>query len=113
VQNSAELARTVSDLLSGVTRLAGIVMVPRRNVVTLRHVEFLPLSERRVLVILVLNAQEVQNRIIQTRRPLRAPWSCNQAANYLNAQFAGRDIQQVRETLLDGTCARRATISTG
>ncbi|HRF63728.1 MAG TPA: heat-inducible transcriptional repressor HrcA [Candidatus Competibacter sp.] len=99
VQNSAELARTVSDLLSGVTRLAGIVMVPRRNVVTLRHVEFLPLSENRVLVVLVLNAQEVQNRIIQTRRPYSAV-ELNQAAQYLNGQFAGKGIQQVRETLL-------------
>lgn len=99
VQNSAELARSVSDLLSGVTRLAGIVMLPRRNVVTLRHVEFLALSENRVLVVLVLNTQEVQNRIIQTRRPYGAA-ELQQAANYLNEQFTGRDIQQVREALL-------------
>lgn len=99
VQNRAELARLVSDLLSGVTHLAGVVMLPRRNVVTLRQVEFLPLSENRVLVILVLNAQEVQNRIIQTCRPYNAV-ELQQAANYLNAQFAGKDIRQVREALL-------------
>lgn len=99
VHSSAELVRSVSNLLSGVTRLAGIVMLPRRNVVTLRHVEFLPLSETRVLVILVLNTQEVQNRIIQTRRPYNAG-ELQQAANYLNAQFAGQEIQQVREALL-------------
>jgi len=99
VQSSTELAWSVSNLLSGVTQLAGIVMLPRRNVVTLRHVEFLPLSEQRVLVILVLNTQEVQNRIIQTRRPYNAE-ELQQAANYLNAQFAGQDIQQVRESLL-------------
>ena len=99
VQSGAELARSVSDLLSGVTHLAGVVMLPRRNVVTLRHVEFLPLSEKRVLVILVLNAQEVQNRIIQTQRPYSAV-ELQQAANYLNAQFAGQDIQQVRGVLL-------------
>ncbi|MCB1921276.1 MAG: heat-inducible transcriptional repressor HrcA [Candidatus Competibacteraceae bacterium] len=99
VQSSADLARSVSNLLSGVTRLAGIVMLPRRNVVTLRHVEFLPLSETRVLAILVLNTQEVQNRIIQTRRPYSAG-ELQQAANYLNAQFAGQEIQQVRGALL-------------
>jgi heat-inducible transcriptional repressor len=99
VQNSAELARTVSDLLSGVTQLAGIVMLPRRKVVTLRHVEFLVLSENRVLVILVLNTQEVQNRIIQTRRPY-SPVELQQAAQYLNEQFTGKGIQQVREALL-------------
>ncbi len=99
VQSSAELARSVSDLLSGITRLAGVVMLPRRNVVTLRHVEFLSLSENRVLVILVLNTQEVQNRIIQTRRPYGAV-ELQQAAHYLNEQFTGKDIQQVREALL-------------
>jgi len=99
VQNSAELARSVSDLLSGVTHLAGVVMLPRRKAITLRHVEFLPLSENRVLVILVLNSQEVQNRIIQTRRPYNAT-ELQQAAHYLNAQFAGKNIRQVRESLL-------------
>lgn len=99
VQSSAELARSVSDLLSGLTRLAGVVMLPRRKVATLRHVEFLPLSDHRVLAILVLNTQEVQNRIIQTGRPYSAV-ELQQAANYLNAQFAGQEIEQVREALL-------------
>lgn len=97
--STTELARTVSDLLSVTTRLAGIVMLPRRRVVTLRHVEFLPLSESRVLVVLVLNAQEVQNRIIETRRPYSAS-ELHQAANYLNEQFTGKNIRQVRESLL-------------
>ncbi|CDH45101.1 heat-inducible transcriptional repressor HrcA [Candidatus Contendibacter odensensis] len=99
VRDGADLARSVSDLLSGFTQLAGVVMLPRRQVATLRQVEFLPLSESRVLVILVLNTQEVQNRIIQTRRPYSAS-ELQQAANYLNAQFTGKDIQQVREALL-------------
>lgn len=99
VQSGADLARSISDLLSGVTHLVGVAMLPRRNVVTFRHVEFLSLSENRVLVILVLNAQEVQNRIIQVRRPYSAV-ELQQAANYLNAEFAGKDIDQVRETLL-------------
>ncbi len=99
VQNTADLARQVSDLLSGITQLAGIVMLPRHNIMTLRHVEFLPLSENRVLVILVLNTQEVQNRIIQTCRTYSAI-ELQQAANYLNAQFAGQDIQQVRKNLI-------------
>jgi len=99
VRDSAELARSVSDLLSGVTHLAGVVMLPRRRIATLRQVEFLSLAENRVLVILVLNSQEVQNRIIQTRRPYSAA-ELQQAANYLNQQFIGQDIQHVRESLL-------------
>lgn len=59
----------------------------------------MPLSENRVLVVLVLNAQEVQNRIIQTRRPYNTV-ELQQAAHYLNDQFAGKSIKQVRESLL-------------
>ncbi len=99
VRDGAELARSVSDLLSGVTHLAGVVMLPRRKVATLRQVEFLSLSENRVLVILVLNSQEVQNRIIQTRRPYSTT-ELQQAANFLNQQFTGQDIHQVRQSLL-------------
>jgi heat-inducible transcriptional repressor len=99
VRDGAELARSVSDLLSGVTHLAGVVMLPRRRVATLRQVEFLPLAENRALVILVLNSQEVQNRVIQTQRPYSAA-ELQQAANYLNQQFTGQDIRQVRASLL-------------
>lgn len=98
-RDGAELARSVSDLLSGVTHLASVVMLPRRKVVTLRQVEFLSLTDNRVLAILVLNNQEVQNRIIQTQRPY-SPAELQQAAHYLNQQFTGQDIGQVRESLL-------------
>lgn len=98
VQNSTELVRLVCNLLSGVTHLAGIVMLPRHKVITLRHVEFLPLSDNRVLVVLVLNTYEVQNRIIQTRRIYNA-LELQQAAHYLNQQFTGKNIQEVRKEL--------------
>lgn len=98
-QGTVNLVQAVSDLLSGVTRLVGVVMVPRRHSATLRHVEFLPLTERRVLAILVINEQEVQNRIIRTQRSY-TPAELQQAANYLNAQFAGKDIHQLRDSLV-------------
>ena len=98
-QSTAGLVQSVSSLLSDITRLAGIVMVPRRDSLTLRQVEFLPLSENRVLAILVVNEREVQNRIIHTRRAYTSA-ELQQAANYLNAQFAGKDIHTVRADLL-------------
>src|SRR5210317_182434 len=57
-----ELVETASRLLSDMTHMAGLVMVPRRARFALRHVEFLPIGERRVLAILVVNEREVQNR---------------------------------------------------
>lgn len=98
-QPTTELAQSVSTLLSRITQLAGVVMVPRRDAQTLRQVEFLPLSDNRVLAILVINEREVQNRIIHTQREYSS-LELQQAANYLNAQFAGMDLRQLRNSLL-------------
>lgn len=95
----SRLLDKTSLLLSEVTRLAGIVTLPRNEQQSLRHVEFLPLSDNRVLAIMVLNNREVQNRIIHTAKPYDAN-ELLQVANYLNQAFAGRDLRQVREDLL-------------
>jgi heat-inducible transcriptional repressor len=105
-----ELVQTVSSMLSGVTKLAGVVMLPRHNVQTLRHVEFLPLSDQRVLVILVLNEHEVQNRIIRIEREYSAS-ELQQAANFLNLHCAGRDLLQVRQTLLSDLQTTRESMN--
>ncbi len=88
-----------SQQLSEVTSMAGVVMVPKRKLVALRQVEFLPLSHNRVLAILVINEREVQNRIIQTSRNYSAS-ELQQIANYLNSVCAGRDLKQARASLL-------------
>ena len=72
-----------SALLSDITHLAGVVMLPRQEQVTLRQMEFLSLSDDQVLVILVVNEREVQNRIIRTGRAYGQS-ELQQAANYLN-----------------------------
>lgn len=100
------LVETASNLLSGVTHLAGVVTLPRRNHSRLRQVEFLPLSDQRVLAILVVNEKEVQNRVIHTEREFSRD-QLQAVANYLNAQFAGRDVTTVRETLLQEMAAHR------
>jgi len=66
------LALSVSNLLSAVTSLAGIVTVPRRAQTALRQIEFLPLSGHRVLAILVVNDREVQNKILNVSRDFGA-----------------------------------------
>lgn len=94
------LAETTSALLSEITHLAGIVMLPRQERVILRHVEFLSLSDERVLVILVINEHEVQNRIIRTKRRY-SPAELQEAANYLNDTYAGRSLATIRERIVD------------
>ncbi len=99
-QNPSTLLETASSLLSSITHLAGIVMLPRQDHATLRQVEYLPLSEHQVLTILVVNDREVQNRIIHTDRRYTAS-ELERAANYINGLCAGKDLYLVRETLLE------------
>jgi heat-inducible transcriptional repressor len=98
-QNRGALMESASSLLSDITHLAGVIMLPRQEQVTLRQVEFLSLSEDQVLVILVVNEREVQNRVIRTGR-LYGPSELQQAANYLNSLCAGKDLKTVRNEIL-------------
>ncbi len=88
-----------SALLSEITTMAGVVMIPRRGHVALRQVEFIPLSGNRVLVVLIINDREVQNRVIETSRHYSAS-ELRQAANFLSEEFAGLDLGQIREKLM-------------
>ncbi|MEO5573913.1 MAG: heat-inducible transcriptional repressor HrcA [Gammaproteobacteria bacterium] len=109
-KNTQGLLETASTLLSEVTHLASVVMLPRRGHATLRQVEFLPLSDNRVLVILVVNEREVQNRIIHTDRAY-TPAELQQATNYLNGAFAGQDLRRVKDNLLKEMNEARETMN--
>ena len=104
------LLHSASTLLSSVTRLAGMVMLPRRKQSTFRHIEFLPLSDNRILVIWVINEQEVQNRIIHINRSW-SPSELQQAANYLNAEFSGQSPETIRSTLLNELRSARESVN--
>lgn len=94
-----QLLASASRLLSGITHMAGVVTLPRHERTTFRQMEFLPLSDRRVLAILVTNAGEVHNRILHTHRDFDRA-ELDQAANFLNRSFAGQDMEAVRERVL-------------
>jgi heat-inducible transcriptional repressor len=76
-----------------------VITLPRRDHVALRQVEFLPLSGDRVLVILVLNDREVENRVIHTDREY-SDVELTQAANFVNREFGGRSLISIRSALL-------------
>ena len=88
-----------SEMLSRLTKMAGVVAVPKSEATVLRQIEFLPLSDNRVLAILVLNEKEVQNRILHTPRSYTES-ELRMAANFVNSHFAGKDLADVRENLL-------------
>lgn len=98
--DTADAARKVSDLLSRVTSLAGVVSVPKGKQATLRQIEFLPLSDNRVLAILVINDREVQNRILHTEQP-HTEDELLHAANFINENYAGFDLDEIRSRLIN------------
>lgn len=93
------LAKT-SSLLSNLTSLAGVVTLPKRQRVILRQVEFLPLSQSRILAVLVTNEYEVENRIIFTKRAYTAS-ELQQAGNFLTQNFMGKELFEVRQALFE------------
>jgi heat-inducible transcriptional repressor len=104
------LALSTSQLLSHVTHLAGVVTVPRRSHAELRQIEFLPLPERRVLAILVVDDVEVQNKILDVQREFSES-ELREASNYLTEQFRGRDLYRVRSQLLDEMRSARESMN--
>lgn len=98
--NRAGLLAKASSLLSGMSKMAGVVTIPRRDTIILRHIEFLPLTSNRILVILVVNEKEVQNRVINTERAFTES-ELTQTANYINQTFMGHDLSQIRQSVLN------------
>ncbi len=95
-----EFAASVSEYLSEMTEMAGMVMIPRTaKRSSLRHIEFMPLSDRRILAILVINEKDVQNTVIKVDRQYSTA-ELQQAANYLNSELVGQELYDVRHHIL-------------
>lgn len=94
-----QLLESVSQLLSQITKLTGIVRVPRREQAAFRHLEFLHLSPRRILAILVTQDGRVHNRILQPER-LYYQSELVEAANYFNETYSGMQLTEVKQALV-------------
>ena len=99
-----------AQLLSNLSHFVGVVMAPRRSS-AFRHIEFLRLSERRLLLIMVAPDGDVQNRVLFTDADYTAS-ELQEASNYLNAHFSGMDIEQVRLRLRQEVDTLRGEIAT-
>ncbi|MBA3597826.1 MAG: heat-inducible transcriptional repressor HrcA [Methylibium sp.] len=99
-----------AQVLSNLSQFVGVVTAPRKTSV-FHHIEFLRLSERRVLVILVAPDGDVQNRVVFTARD-HAQGELIEASNYLNAHYSGLTMEAVRERLKTEIEALRGEIAT-
>ena len=93
------LLGSASALLSEITRFVGVVSVPRHDEFPFRHIDFVALDANRLLVILVFTDGQVQNRVIETQH-VYSPSELEQTANYLNTNFAGMRLDEIRKRLL-------------
>jgi len=105
-----QLMNAAAGLLSQLTHFAGVVMTPKRREAAFRHLEFLRLSERRVLLILVTAEGDVQNRILHTDRAYTQS-QLVEATNFFNQHFAGQPLGSIRARITDELRALREDIA--
>jgi heat-inducible transcriptional repressor len=101
---------SAANLLSNLSHFVGVVMTPRRPSV-FRHIEFLRLSERRLLVIIVSPEGDVQNRILFTETDYSQS-QLIETSNFLNSHYAGMAIEQVRSRVQQELVSLQSEIAT-
>ncbi|MBI2314248.1 MAG: heat-inducible transcriptional repressor HrcA [Betaproteobacteria bacterium] len=107
--NPSRLIACASHLLSELTHFAGVVRTPRRSA-AFRHLEFMSLSDKRLLLIIVTPDGDVQNRIIFTERGYSAA-ELTQASNFLNQNYAGCTLDEIRARLREELARLRDDMS--
>lgn len=93
--NPSRLINVASQLLSDLTRFAGVVVTPKRKGAVFRYIEFMALSEKRILLIIVTPEGDVQNRIIFTNTPYSQS-DLIEAGNFINLHYAGCTLDEIR-----------------
>ncbi|GJL76217.1 MAG TPA: heat-inducible transcriptional repressor HrcA [Nitrosomonas sp.] len=93
--NPSRLVNAASQLLSELTHFAGVVVTPKRTGAVFRYIEFMALSEKRILLIIVTPEGDVQNRIIFTDTPYSQS-DLIEAGNFINQHYAGCTLDQIR-----------------
>jgi heat-inducible transcriptional repressor len=100
IENTQRLVSSASQLLSDLTRFAGVVVNPKRRGGAFRHIEFLSLSDKRILLIIVTPEGDVQNRIIITDKAYTSS-QLVEAGNFLNANYSGFTFEEIRARIRD------------
>jgi len=109
--NPSRLFNSASQLLAELTRFAGVVVAPKRSSAIFRYIEFMALSEKRVLLIIVTPEGDVQNRVLFTDRPYSQA-ELIEAANFINQNYAGLAIDEIRSRLQNELKQLRRDVTT-
>ena len=98
--DNKHLISSAANTLSELTKFAGIVMIPKAKKIKYKHIEFIGISERRVLVIIVTDDGNVQNSVLYTNHDYDKT-SLTEAANYFNKEFSGCSVEEAKKRLMD------------
>ena len=109
-KTSNDLIQSASDILSSITHLTGIISLTHSTPAEIRHLEFMRLTERRILVILVINQDDVHNKVIQVDRDY-TDIELHQAAQTLTRYLIGRNFQTARNQLLNELSELRSDVN--
>ena len=93
--SAARLITTAFQLLSNLTQFAGVVKSPSRQSSSFRHIEFVSLSDHRILLIIVAPDGDVQNKVLEASRKFTDS-ELTEATNYLNQKYAGMTFENIR-----------------
>jgi heat-inducible transcriptional repressor len=104
-----KVVAAAASVLSSLSQFAGVVLTPRRSQ-TFRQIEFMRLSDKRILLIIVTPEGDIQNRIMATQREY-TPSQLIEASNYINVNYAGLSFEDVRRRLRQEIDAVRADMS--
>lgn len=103
----ADMLREASRTLSFLSHHTGLVMIPRLNLTVFRHIEFVRLSARQILVVFVTQSGLVQNKLVNTEEEL-SHGDLEQITNYLNRTLIGLSIQEVRAKIVQEMAQEKA-----
>ncbi|WP_432823215.1 heat-inducible transcriptional repressor HrcA [Trichloromonas sp.] len=103
-----ERLREAGKVLSAISSYAGVVMIPRFTSTVFRHIEFLKLSQGKILVVFVSRSGLVQNKVIETDPPL-SQHELEQVSNYLNQTLTGLSIQDIKAKIVRDMAEEKAT----
>ncbi len=102
-----ELLQEAGKALSAISSYTGIVMAPRLATTVFRHIEFIRLSQGKILVVFVSQSGLVQNKIIELEEPIGQE-ELERITNYLNHTLTGKTIQEIKEMILDEMAQEKA-----
>ena len=100
IGDNKKIINNAADILSTLTQFAGVVLIPKAKKTIFKHLEFIGLSEKKILVIIVTNDGNVQNKIVMTEKSYTHD-DLVEAANYFNQNFSGNTFAKVKDTLVD------------